>query len=155
MQTINIWFEAKIQYDKIGTEDGKQKKVTDTYLVDAMSFAEAEARAIEVVRPYMTGDFTVAALKRAKVHEIFENATGDKWYRAKVMFIILDAEKGKEKKIGSIMLVQADDIEQARTRLEEQMKGTMSDYEVVKIEETPILDVVKYVEPIEEGEGEQ
>lgn len=155
MQTINIWFEAKIQYDKIGTEDGKQKKVTDTYLVDAMSFTEAEARAIEIVRPYMTGEFTVAALKRAKVHEIFENATGDKWYRAKVVFIILDAEKGKEKKIGSIMLVQADDIEQARTRLEEQMKGTMSDYEVVRIEETPILDVVKYVEPIEEGEGEQ
>jgi hypothetical protein len=149
MQTINIWFEAKIQYDKIGTEDGKQKKVTDTYLVDAMSFTEAEARVIEVVRPYMTGDFTVAALKRAKVHEIFENATGDKWYRAKVVFIVLDAEKGKEKKIGSIMLVQADDIEQARTRLEEQMKGTMSDYEVVKIEETPILDVVKYEEKVD------
>jgi hypothetical protein len=149
MQTINIWFEAKIQYDKIGTEDGKQKKVTDTYLVDAMSFTEAEARVIEVVRPYMTGDFTVAALKRAKVHEIFENATGDKWYRAKVVFIVLDAEKGKEKKIGSIMLVQADDIEQARTRLEEAMKGTMSDYEVVKIEETPILDVVKYEEKVD------
>jgi hypothetical protein len=155
MQTINIWFEAKIQYDKIGTEDGKQKKVTDTYLVDAMSFTEAEARVIEVVRPYMTGDFTVAALKRAKVHEIFENATGDKWYRAKVVFIVLDAEKGKEKKIGSIMLVQADDIEQARTRLEEQMKGTMSDYEVVKIEETPILDVVKYVEPESSEEGQE
>lgn len=144
MVTMHNWFECKIQYDKIGTDDGKQKKVTDTYLVDALSFTEAEARIIEVVRPYMTGEFTVSNIKRAKVYEIFESPTGDRWYRAKVLFVVLDQEKGTEKKIPSTMLIQADDIKDAIAKLEEGMKGTMSDYEIAMITDTPILDVVPY-----------
>jgi len=144
MIAFNCFFESRIQYDRIGTDDGKQKRQTDVYLIDAMSFAEAEARTIEVAKPYITGEFTVSALKRTKFCEIFENAEGDKFYKAKVVFVVLDAEKGKEKRTASTMLVQASDLESARDRLEDGMKGTLSDYEVVKIEETPILSVVKY-----------
>jgi hypothetical protein len=144
MVTMNNWFECKIQYDKIGTEDGKQRKVTDTYLVDAVNFTEAEARIIETVRPYMTGEFSVSNIKRTKMYEIFDHPTGDRWYRAKVLFIVIDPEKGKEKKVPSIMLVQASDIKEALTRLEEGMKGTMSDYEIANLSDTPILDVIPF-----------
>jgi hypothetical protein len=144
MVTMNNWFECKIQYEKIGTEDGKQKKVTDTYLVDAVNFTEAEARIIEEVRPYMTGEFTVSNIKRTKLYEIFDYPGGDHWYRAKVIFIVLDPEKGKEKRVPSVMLVQADSIKEALSRLEESMKGTMSDYEIATLSDTPILDVVPF-----------
>ena len=144
MVTMNNWFECKIQYDKIGTEDGKQRKVTDTYLVDAVNFTEAEARIIETVRPYMTGEFAVSNIKRTKMYEIFDHPTGDRWYRAKVLFVVIDPEKGKEKKVPSIMLVQASDIKEALTRLEEGMKGTMSDYEIANLADTPILDVIPF-----------
>lgn len=141
---MHNWFECKIQYDKIGIDDGKQKKVTDTYLVDALSFTEAEARIIEVVRPYMTGEFTVSKVTRARIHEIFESPTGDRWYRAKVLFVVLDQEKGIEKKIPATMLIQADDIKEAIAKLEEGMKDTMSDYEIAMIKDTPILDVIPF-----------
>jgi hypothetical protein len=141
---MHNWFETKIQYDKIGTDDGKQKKVTDTYLVDALSFTEAEARIIQEVRPYMTGEFIVSNIKRSRIYEIFEAPTGDRWYRAKVLFVVLDQEKGTEKKIPSTMLVQAGDIKEALNRLEEGMKGTMSDYEIAMITDTPLLDVIPF-----------
>lgn len=141
---MNNWFECKIQYDKIGTEDGKQKKVTDTYLVDAVNFTEAEARIIEYVRPYMSGEFTVSNIKRTRLYEIFDYPTGDRWYRSKVIFIVLDPEKGKEKRVPSTMLVQAESIKEALTRLEESMKGTMSDYEIATIADTTILDVLPF-----------
>ena len=144
MITMNSWFECKIQYEKIGTEDGKQRKITDTYLVDAVNFTEAEARIIEVVRPYMSGEFTVSNIKRTRLYELFDHPTGDRWYRARVIFMILDPEKGKEKRVPSTMLVQACDIKEALQRLEEGMKGTMSDFEIAMITDTPILDVVPY-----------
>lgn len=152
MVTMNNWFECKIQYEKTGTEDGKQRKITDTYLVDAVNFTEAEARIIETVRPYMTGEFSVSNIKRTKMYEIFDHPTGDRWYRAKVLFIVLDPEKGKEKKVPSVMLVQAGDIKEALSRLDEGMKGTMSDYEVAMITDTPILDVVPYGAKIDKSE---
>ena len=156
MKTINNWFEAKIQYDKIGTEDGKQKRVTDTYLVDAVNFTEAEAQIIETVRPYMSGEFTVANLKRTKFYEIFENVTGGKWFKCRVLFVVLDQEKGVEKKIPSMMLVQADDVKEAGQRLIEGTEGTMSDYEIASITETKILDVIPYGKESEtKNESEQ
>jgi hypothetical protein len=152
MVTMNNWFETKIQYDKIGTDDGKQKKVTDTYLIDAVNFTEAEARIIKEVRPYMTGEFTVSNIKRTKIYEIFDAPTGDRWYKAKVLFIVLDQEKGTEKKVPSTMLIQAEDIKEALARLEEGMKGTMSDFEVAMIQDTPILDVIPFASAADKEE---
>jgi len=144
MSLMHSWFEGKIQYDKLNPEDGLQKKTTETYLVDALSFTEAEARLIKEVTPFTSGELTVANIKRTKYYEVFDSPTGDRWYRAKVLFIVLDQEKGTEKRIPSSMLVQASDIQEALTRLNEGMKGTMSDYEVAMITDTPILDVYPY-----------
>ncbi|MGL5772544.1 MAG: DUF4494 domain-containing protein, partial [Bacteroidales bacterium] len=82
---MNNWFECKVRYEKT-IENGMLKKVTEPYLVDALSFTEAEARIIKEVTPFITGEFTVSDIKRAKISEIFEDETGDRWFKAKVQF---------------------------------------------------------------------
>jgi len=144
MSLMHSWFEGKVQYEKLSPEDGLQKKTTETFLVDALTFTEAEARLIKEVAPYVSGEYTVANIKRAKFYEVFDAPTGDRWYRAKVLFIVLDQEKGTEKRVPATMLIQASDIQEALNRLNEGMKGTMSDYEVAMITDTPILDVFPY-----------
>lgn len=86
---MHTWFECKIRYDKM-LENGMQKKVTEPYLVDAMSFTEAEARIIEEITPFISGEFEVANIKKAKINEMFFDENGDKFYKAKVAFITID-----------------------------------------------------------------
>ena len=133
-------YECKVKYEKT-LETGTQKKVTEAYLVDAMSFTEAENRIIEEMTPYIVGEFEVAAVKKARISELFIDPEGDKWYRAKVMFITIDEKTGVEKKAASTMLVQASDFQRAAKNLEDGMKGTMSDWEINTIAETLLMDV--------------
>jgi hypothetical protein len=140
---MHTWFECKIKYEKTA-EEGKIVKVSEGYLVDALSFTEAEARIIEEMKPFISGEFQVANIKRARINEMFFNENGDKWYRSKVNFITLDEEKGVEKRTGVTMMVQASDIKEALEGFIEGMKGSMADYEIANIAETLIIDVFKY-----------
>lgn len=140
---MNNWFECKVRYEKM-MENGILKMVTEPYLVDALSFTEAEARIIKEITPYISGEFTVSDIKRAKYTELFEDATGDKWYRCKVFFITLDEKSGAEKRSACAMLVQAVDLATALQNLIEGMKGTMADYQIASITETAIMDVYPY-----------
>ncbi|MDD3488673.1 MAG: DUF4494 domain-containing protein [Bacteroidia bacterium] len=140
---MHTWFECKIKYEKTA-EEGKIVKVSEGYLVDALSFTEAEARIIEEMKPFISGEFQVANIKRARINEMFFNENGDKWYRSKVNFITLDEEKGVEKRTGVTMMVQASDIKEALEGIIEGMKGSMADYEIANIAETLIIDVFKY-----------
>jgi len=140
---MHNWFECKIKFEKTG-EEGKIAKVSETYLVDALSFTEAESRIIEEMRPFISGEFTVTAIRRAKINEMFFNENGDKWYRAKVMFICLDEDKGVERKTAVTMLVQANDTKEANAGVVEGMKVSMADYEIAAITETQIMDVYIY-----------
>ena len=101
---MNNWYECRVKFEKV-LENGVQKKVTEVYLVDAMSFTEAENRIIEEMTPYISGEFEVTAVKKDRISEMFIDPEGDKWYRCKVMFITLDEKSGAEKKSASIMLV--------------------------------------------------
>lgn len=139
---MHNWFLSKVTYEKT-TESGLQKKVTEQYLVDALSFTEAEARTIEEMKPFITGEFTVSAVGRARLSESFLGE-GDRYYKAKLNFITLDEKSGQEKKTAVYMLVQADNFEQSLNKLNEGMKGTISDYEIVSITETAILDVFEW-----------
>jgi len=140
---MHTWFECKIKYEKTA-DDGNIVKVNQGYLIDALSFTEAEARIIEEMKPYISGEFQVANIKRTKINEMFFNENGDKWYRSKVNFITLDEEKGVEKRTGVTMMVQASDIKEALEGIIEGMKGSMADYEIANIAETLIIDVFKY-----------
>mgnify|MGYP000136231117 FL=1 len=140
---IHNWFLCKVSYEKI-LENGMQKKVTEPYLVDALSFTEAEARIIEEMSPFITGEFTVSAVGRAKLSEVFFNEDGDRYYKAKIYFITLDEKSGIEKKTAAQMLVQASNLKEAITVLEEGMKGTLADYTIASIAETQIMDVYPF-----------
>lgn len=140
---MHNWFECKVTYEKM-LENGMQKKVTEPYLVDALSFTEAEARIIEEIRPYITGEFTIADIKRARFSELFFNEMGDRFYKIKVYFITLDEKSGAEKKTAAQMLTQASTLKEAIGVLEEGMKGTMADYTIASVTETAIMDVFPF-----------
>lgn len=135
-----LWFECKVRYDKM-MENGTVKKVNEPYLVDALTFTEAEARIIEEMTPFISGEFSISAVKKTKVSEIFFDDSADKYYMVKVNFITLDEKSGVEKKSTNFMLAQANDLEGALERFKEGMKDTMADYEIASIAETPLMDV--------------
>ena len=125
-------------------ENGIQKKVTEPYLVDALSFTEAEARIIEEMKPFISGEFIVADIKRARIAELFFNESGDRYYKIKVFFVTLDEKNGAEKKTAVQMLAQASDIKDAIAVLESGMKGTLADYTIASVSETLIMDVFPF-----------
>lgn len=140
---MHNWFECKVTYEKT-LENGMEKKVTEPYLVDALSFTEAEARIIEELRPFIKGEFEIADIKRARLSEIFFHADGDKFYRAKVQFITLDEKSGSEKKTSVNMLAQASDFDEALHATKKGMQGTMADYVIASLVETTLVDVFPY-----------
>ena len=139
------WFECKVRYDKT-LETGLLKKVTESYLVDALSFTEAEERFLQEIEPMMSGEYSVSDIKRAKISELFESidTTDDKWYKAKVAYIAYDEKKGVEKRTNQIMLIQAKDLRVAVQNLDTGMQGTMGDWDIISIAETPIMDIFKF-----------
>ncbi len=142
---MNNWFECKVAFEKsIG--EGKVKKTKEAYLVDAMTFTDAEARIIEEVSPFCSGELNVTDIKKARYSELFisDNDNDDKWYKIKVNFITIDEKTEEEKKTANLMLVQASTLEGALNRFKEGMKGSMVDYDVAMIQETNLLDVFPF-----------
>ena len=136
------WFECKVRYDKM-MENGLVKKVNEPFLVDALTFTEAEARIIKERTPFISGDFSISAVKRTKISEIFWDDTADKWYLVKVAFITIDEKTAVEKKTTTLILVAGNTLKDAYDTFMEGMKGTMADFEVQSITETPLIDVYK------------
>lgn len=134
------WFECKVRYDKM-MDNGVPKKVNEPYLVDALSFTEAESRIIEEQTPYISGDFSVSAVKRTKISEIFRDDTADRWYLAKVAFITIDEKTAAEKRTVSQILVAGSDFDSAYNNFRDGMKGTLADFDLVSLTETPLMDV--------------
>lgn len=136
-----LYIETKIRYDKM-QENGIVKKVTEKFLVNALSFTEAEARIIEEQTPFISGDFSVSAVKKTNIAEIFsDQSNGDRWYNCKLNFITIDEKTATEKKKASHILVLAYNFDDALDNLKNGMRGTVSDYEIAGITETDILDV--------------
>ena len=151
---LHTWFECRIKYEKM-MDNGMNRKVTEPYLVDALSFTEAEARIIEEIKPFITGEFTVSDIKRANYSELFaaEEEAADRWFKCKLFFITLDEKSGAEKKTATLILVQASDLRDAVAKLDEGMKGTMADYQIASVAETAIMDVFPFsAEPTDNPE---
>jgi hypothetical protein len=146
---MKTWFEVKVTYEKT-LENGMQKKVTESYLLDALSWTEAEARTIEQMKSYIDGEFTIVDIKRKKLSELFFSEDGDRYFKAKIQFITLDERSGAEKKISAYMLAQANDIDQAQEVIKKNMEGTMADYVIAEVKETKIMDVFTYDEATQE-----
>lgn len=136
------WIEVKVRQEKM-TETGKTVKVTEPYLVDALSCTEAEARVVEEITPF-TSEFNVLNVSKTKISEIFWNEGGDKFYKVKVNFITIDEKTAMEKHKASYILVQASTFDEALKNFHDGMKGTMADYEIEAITETKIVEVYRY-----------
>lgn len=139
------WFECKIRYEKT-QEDGTQKKVTESYTVDALSFTEAEQRITEEMSAYISGEFEVNDIKKAAYKEIFfsDLDEADRWYKAKLQFITMDDKTQKEKRSNVNYLVNAGTLNGAVKNIDEVMGGTMIDYSIVSVAETTLMDVYEY-----------
>jgi len=148
-----IWYECKVKYRKTD-ETGGQKVTTEPYLVDAMSYTEAESRINEEMSAYINEEFKITNIKVANFAEIhpFENA--DRWFKSRVSLLAYDEESGKERKSNMYLLVQANDLREAYDNTVHVMKNTMGEYTIPAISESPIMDVFPYFSGDEE-EAEQ
>ena len=139
------WFECKIRYEKV-MEDGLQKRVSELYVVDALSFSEAEERIIEEMSHFISGQFDVVDIKKATYKEICfaDSDTADKWYKAKLKFITIDEKTAKEKTTAVNYLINAGSFNGAVKNIEEVMGGTMIDYVIATVNETTLMDVYEH-----------
>ena len=140
-----IWFECKIRYEKT-MEDGLPKKVSEVYVVDALSFSEAEERIMEEMLPYNLVDIEIVDVKIAPYREIFfaDDNLADQWFKAKLSFITIDERTDKEKRTSMMYLVNAGNISSAINNIGEVMSSTMIDYVMTSITATKIFDVFEY-----------
>lgn len=146
---MNYWFECKVSYERQADSMG-MKKVSESYLVDALSFTEAEKRIIKEVRPFVSvGELEVVNIRRARIAELFlnEEAEDDRYFRAKVNFITVDEKSGSEKKTSATMIVKSDSLPNAVTELKAQLDSQMASYEIAAVTDTQILDVFQYETP--------
>ena len=139
------YYEVKIQYQQM-QEDGREKKVTEQYVVESLSFTEAESRIIEEMTPYISGEFDVVSEKIAAYSEIIlsDKSDDDKWFISKVGFITIDESTAKEKKQTFRYLVQAETSEIALDYTKEMLSHGMSDYSIDSVQDTPTIDVFLY-----------
>ena len=146
---MNYWFECKVSYERQADSVG-MKKVSESYLVDALSFTEAEERITKEVRPFVSvGELEVVNIRRARIAELFlnEEAEDDRYFRAKVNFITVDEKSGSEKKTSATMIVKSDSLPNAVTELKARLDSQMASYEIAAVSDTQILDVFQYEAP--------
>lgn len=142
---MQTWFECKVKYVKVD-DDGRERKVSENYLVDAVSFTDAETRIIQQLQTMVRGEFTVDNIKKSNIVEIFPNEEGEWWYKAKISIVTIDENAGREKKIANYFLVAADDIKQALQRLEEGLSYILVPYQATSLAVSNIVDVFPYFE---------
>ncbi len=140
----STWFECKVRYEKT-QEDGSDKLVNELYVVDALSFTEAEASIIDNMAVYVSGELKIANINPANYNEIFfsGNDDDDLWFKARLAFITID-DKNKEKRTYVNYLIQAKSIERAKRYVDEVMGETIIDYELKSLSETKIFDVFEH-----------
>ena len=145
------WFEVKVKYVKVG-EDGKEKKVSELYLLDSMSFTEAEARIIEEVKEMIQGDFFIEAIKKSNITELVDSndANDDKWFKAKVDIIDAVSFSGREKRSNQYFLVAGSDVDKSLENLQKALSTYVVPFEIVQVGDSNIMDVFPYFEDRQE-----
>lgn len=138
---MSQWFETKVKYDKTMLDTGAIKSVTEPYLVDALSFTEAEARITKEMEAFVSGELTVTAVRKVRFEDVLYHEGGDRWYKVKINMITIDEKTGAEKRSASFSLVQASEFKLALDYFLEAMKSVLFDFEIVNITEMAYIDV--------------
>jgi hypothetical protein len=140
---MQTWFECKVKYTKV-TESGKEQTVTENFLLDAVSFTDAETRITRQMQEMVRGEFSVIDIKKSRIGEVFPYDTGEWWFKATINLVTVDEEAGKEKKMRTYYLIMADDIKQALERLDESLSYLVIPYVVSVLAVSTIVDVFPY-----------
>lgn len=136
---MSKYYLSSVKYEKMA-ENGNTRPVTEQYLFDALSYTEAEARTIEELTPYISGEFSITDIRRPRLAELFlDSMADDRYYKVVVTFITIDEKTAVEKRTKSAVLVQANDFDAAVSAFKEGMKGTLADFEIISVTETPIM----------------
>lgn len=145
---MNNWFLVKVKYTK-QLDNGTFKRVTEPYLLAAMTFTDAEARIYEELGSLIRGEFSVVSITRAEFHDIFGYDDADVWYKAKISYESEASEDGKAKKVVNNFLVAAHSVKDANDRIRESLNGLMVDYKLTSVAETNIVDIFPYSENLD------
>lgn len=137
------WFEAKLKYNRV-SESGYEQLVTEAFMLDAVSFTDAETRMTEKAQELTNGEFAVKDIKQSQIAEVLSFADGEWWFKCKINLVTINEESGNEKKTASYFLVEADNIDEASARLQESLSDMLVPYDVVTINRTNIADVFPY-----------
>ncbi len=140
---MQTWFEVKVRYVKVD-QDGRERKVSESYLVDAVSFTDAETRIIQQMQQMIRGEFHIDNIKKSNIIEIFPAESGEYWYKARIAIVTIDEKAGKEKKVNNHFLVAADDFKEAFQRLEEGLSYILVPFQTTSLSLSSIADVFPY-----------
>ena len=140
---MNTWFEVKVKYYRVG-EDGNEQKVSESFLFDAVSWTEAEARTFEEMKTLTSGEFVVEAIKKSRLSEVFPYDCGEWWFKVGIEMVTIDEEAGKEKKAKMNYLIMADDIQEALTRMNESLQDVLVPFVITSIAVSNIVDIFPY-----------
>jgi hypothetical protein len=140
---MQTWYECKVKYLKID-QGGYERKINDNYLLDAISFTDAEARIFQKMQEITSADFQVMNIKKSNITEVIPSESGEWWYKAKISIITIDEEAGKEKKVNQYILIMANDIEHALKRLNEGLSYMLVPFVVTAIQLSTIAEVYPY-----------
>lgn len=142
---MKTYFEVKAKYVKID-DDGRERKVSETYLVDAVSCTDAEARLTAYLKESVRGEFVIGKVVTSNIVEVFPHEDGQFQWKAKINIVTIDERAGKEKVVSNFFLVEADDIEEALKRLKEGLSYVLVPYVTTGLVISPIVDVIPYFE---------
>lgn len=140
---MQVWFECKVKYVKV-TESGKEQTVTENFLLDAVSFTDAETRITRQMQEMVKGEFSVTDIKKSRIAEVFPYENGEWWFKATINLVTIDEDAGKEKKLRTQYLIMADDIQEALTRLDESLSFMVIPYVISSLAVSTIVDVFPY-----------
>lgn len=142
---MQTWFESKVKYVKV-SQSGNEQMVTENFLLDAVSYTDAETRIIRQMQQTVKGgEFAIVDIKKSRIAEVFQYEAGEWWFKATINLVTVDEEAGKEKKVRAYYLIMADDIKEALDRLDESLSFLVIPYVVSAIAVSNIVDVFPYV----------
>lgn len=136
------FYEVGVRYDKT-QENGTNKKVTEKYAVDAISFGEAEASIVKEMGTYISGEYKLTSNSLANYHEVLttEADNADKYYKVRAAFITFDDKTQHEKRSNTSFLVQASSLRNAVDNFDTFMGSSMIDFSIVSVQETKLMDI--------------
>ncbi len=137
---MNKWFTVKVKYTK-QLDNGALKRVTEAYLIAAMSFTDAEARIYEELGSIIIGEFNVSNITPVEIHDIFAYDDTGVFYKCKATYDNIDADTEKSKKVSQVFLVEAGSVKEAFDRLTENLKGMLVDFQIPDVKVSNIIDI--------------